>query len=88
MTPLAVAFVVRYLAVMVINGAPPTQRQFVEFQANGVLKTPPELIRRVELVRADQRLDPCCVRTQTIGSPGRTHVSTAPPPGRSAPHLR
>jgi hypothetical protein len=56
-TPTAVALVVLYLAVMVINGAPPTQRQFVEFQANGLLKTAPELIRRVELMRANQRLD-------------------------------
>ena len=56
-TPTAVAFVVLYLAVMVINGAPPTQRQFVEFKAHGLLKTSPELIRRVELMRANQRLE-------------------------------
>jgi len=56
-TPTVVAFVVLYLAVMVIIGAPPTQRQFVEFQANGLLKAAPELIRRVELMRADLRLD-------------------------------
>ena len=54
--PLAVTFVVGYLAVMVMSGAQPTQRQFVEFEAKGVLKTPPEQVRRVELVRADQHI--------------------------------
>ena len=54
--PLAVAFVVGYLAVMVISGAQPTQRQFVEFEAKGVLKTLPEEVHRVDLVRADQRV--------------------------------
>jgi hypothetical protein len=54
--PLAVTFVVGYLAVMVISGEQPTQRQFVEFEAKGVLKTPPEQVRRVELVRADQHV--------------------------------
>jgi hypothetical protein len=42
---------------MVIKGAPSTQRQFVEFHANGLLKTEPELIRRVELVRGNWRLE-------------------------------
>jgi hypothetical protein len=54
--PLAVTFVVGYLAVMVISGEQPTQRQFVEFEAKGVLKTPPEQVHRVELVRADQHV--------------------------------
>ena len=54
--PLAVTFVVGYLAVMVMSGEQPTQRQFVEFEAKGVLKTPPEQVRRVELVRADQHI--------------------------------
>ena len=54
--PLAVTFVVGYLAVMVMSGEQPTQRQFVEFEAKGVLKIPPEQVRRVELVRADQHL--------------------------------
>jgi hypothetical protein len=54
--PLAVTFVVGYLAVMVISGEQPRQRQFVEFEAKGVLKTPPEQVRRVDLVRADQRV--------------------------------
>ena len=54
--PLAVTFVVGYLAVMVVSGAQPTQRQLVEFEAKGVLKTPPEQVRRVELVRADQHI--------------------------------
>ena len=41
---------------MVVSGAQPVQRQFVEFEAKGLLKTPPEQIRRVELVRADQHV--------------------------------
>jgi hypothetical protein len=52
--PLAVTCVVGYLAVMVISGEQPTQRQFVEFEAKGVLKSPPEHVRRVELVKTDQ----------------------------------
>jgi hypothetical protein len=55
--PTAAALMVLYLAVMVIQGALPRQRQFVEFQANGVLKTAPELIRRIELVRTNRHLD-------------------------------
>jgi hypothetical protein len=54
--PLAVTFVVGYLAVMVISGEQPRQRQFVEFEAKGVLKIPPEQVRRIELVQADQHL--------------------------------
>ena len=54
--PLAAMLVVGYLAVMVMSGAQPTQRQFVEFEAKGVLKTPPEQVRRVELVRADRHV--------------------------------
>ena len=54
--PLAAMLVVGYLAVMVMSGAQPTQRQFVEFEAKGVLKTPPEQVRRVDLVRADRHV--------------------------------
>jgi hypothetical protein len=54
--PLAVTCVVGYLAMMVISGEQPTQRQFVEFEAKGVLKTPPEQVHRVDLMRADQRV--------------------------------
>ena len=56
-TPTVAALVALYLAVMVIKGAPLTQRQFVEFQANGLLKTAPKLIHRIELVCGDRRLD-------------------------------
>lgn len=55
--PTAAALMVLYLGVMVIEGALPRQRQFVEFQANGVLKTVPELIHRIELARASRHLD-------------------------------
>jgi hypothetical protein len=54
--PMVVTFVVGYLAVMVLSGEQPTQRQLVEFEAKGVLKIPPEQVRRVELVRADQHI--------------------------------
>jgi hypothetical protein len=40
-----------YLAVMVISGALPEQRQLVKFEAKGVMTLPPERITRVELVR-------------------------------------
>jgi len=43
-----------YLIGLVLTGAQPTQRQLVSFEANGVLKSPPERIRRVELSRGDQ----------------------------------
>jgi hypothetical protein len=54
--PVAVALVVGYLAAMVVSGAQPEQRQFVKFEAKGVLTTPPEQIRRVELISAEQRV--------------------------------
>jgi hypothetical protein len=54
--PLAAALVVFYLAVMVVSGARPRQRQFVEFEAKGVLKIAPEQVRGVELVRADRHV--------------------------------
>ena len=54
--PLAATLVVCYLAVMVVSGAPPRQRQFVEFEAKGILKISPEQIRGVELVRADRHV--------------------------------
>lgn len=52
--PMAATLALGYLAAMVVSGAQPVQRQFVEFEAKGVLKTPPERIRRIELVRADE----------------------------------
>lgn len=55
-TPVAAAVVVGYLAVMVISGAQPTQRQFVAFEAKGLLKNLPEQIDRIELARADQHV--------------------------------
>ena len=44
-----------YLAVMVLSGAQPVQRQFVAFEAKGLMKTPPETIGQVELAKADRR---------------------------------
>jgi hypothetical protein len=54
--PASVTLVLGYLVVMVLSGAQFEQRQFVAFEAQGLLKTPPDRIRRVELVRADQRI--------------------------------
>jgi hypothetical protein len=48
------AIALGYLAAMVMSGAQPVQRQFVKFEAKGLLKTQPEQISRVELVRADE----------------------------------
>jgi hypothetical protein len=45
------AVAVAYLVGMVLTGAHPVQRQLVPFKANGVLRVPPERIRRVELSR-------------------------------------
>ncbi len=50
-TPLAAALAICYLAVMVIGGAQPVQRQLVTFEAKGVLKIEPERIRRIDLGR-------------------------------------
>ena len=40
-----------YLAVMVISGALPEQRQLVKFEAKGVMALAPERVTRVELIR-------------------------------------
>jgi hypothetical protein len=45
-----------FLAMMVVSGAQPVQRQFVAFEAKGLMKTAPERIGRVELFRAGQRV--------------------------------
>jgi hypothetical protein len=54
--PALSALALGYLAVMVVSGAQPVQRQFVAFEAKGLMKTPPERISQVELARADQRV--------------------------------
>ena len=55
--PLVAAAALGYLAAMVATGAQPVQRQLVRFEAKGVLKVPPERIRRVELRRRDARIE-------------------------------
>ena len=47
---------VGYLVVMALTGAQPVQRQLVPFEAKGVLTTPPERIRRVEVSRGAERV--------------------------------
>jgi hypothetical protein len=55
--PIALAAVaLGYLAAMVLTGAQPVHRQRVAFEAKGVLATPPERIRRVEISRGAERV--------------------------------
>ncbi|MBX6740984.1 MAG: hypothetical protein IRY87_02920 [Acetobacteraceae bacterium] len=54
--PLAMAFALVFLAAMVVSGAMPQQRQFVRFEAKGVLTLPPERILRVELSRDGEQV--------------------------------
>ena len=44
-----------YLAVMLITGAMPEQRQLVKFEAKGVMQTAPETIDRVEITRGERK---------------------------------
>jgi hypothetical protein len=75
--PLAVTFVVGYLAVMVMSGEQPRQRQFVEFEAKGVLKTPPDQVRRIELVQADRHLSLLRQGEDSWATPGGTGIDGA-----------
>ena len=54
--PVLAVIALGYLAAMVVSGAQPVQRQFVEFEAKGLLKLPSERIHRVELIREDQHV--------------------------------
>lgn len=54
--PLVSAFALAFLAAMVVSGAMPQQRQFVRFEAKGVLTLPPERVMRVELSRDGERV--------------------------------
>jgi hypothetical protein len=54
LSALAAALATGYLVLMVIVGALPEQRQFVKFEAKGVMQVPPERIGTVAL-RAGQR---------------------------------
>ena len=83
--PIVAAAALGYLAAMVVTGAMPTQRQFVAFEAKGVLKIAPERIRRVDIERGAERL--VLVRTgektwatpegTDIGADAGGHVSMA-----------
>jgi hypothetical protein len=46
---------VGYLIVMVVTGALPRQRQLVEFEARGLMREPPEVAVRVEVMHAGLR---------------------------------
>lgn len=54
--PLLAMLAVFYLIAMVVSGAMPVQRQLVRFEAEGVLKIPPERVMRVELSRGAQHV--------------------------------
>jgi len=54
LSALAAALATGYLVLMVVVGALPEQRQFVKFEAKGVMQIPPERIGTVAL-RAGQR---------------------------------
>ena len=58
-----------YLVVMVWSGAQPVHRQIVPFEAKGVLTTPPEQIRRVELSRGEERLTAVRTGNKTWATP-------------------
>jgi hypothetical protein len=55
LTPVLAALALAYLAVMVVNGALPRQRQLVKFEAKGVLRIEPELVRLVTLSRGGRQ---------------------------------
>lgn len=54
--PVIAVAALAYLAAMIITGAQPVQRQLAAFEAKGVLKIPPERIRRVEISGTGERI--------------------------------
>jgi hypothetical protein len=76
--PLAAAAALGYLAAMAVTGAMPVQRQFVPFEARGVLKIPPERIRRVEMDRGAEHV--ALVRTgeKSWSTAGGADIGTDP----------
>jgi hypothetical protein len=65
-----------YLAVMVLSGTQPVQRQLATFEAKGLLKTAPERIRRVELTRGDDRITVVRTGEKTWSLSGGAEIST------------
>jgi hypothetical protein len=65
-----------YLVAMVLSGAQPVQRQLVAFEAKGVLKAPPERIRRVELRRGGDAITLVRTGEKTWATPGGAEIST------------
>jgi hypothetical protein len=55
-SPVLATAALGYLVAMVLTGAQPILRQIVPFEANGVLKTLPMRIERVELSRGAERI--------------------------------
>jgi hypothetical protein len=54
--PVIAAAGISFLALMIVTGAQPVQRQLVRFEANGVLAALPESVARIELVRGAEIL--------------------------------
>jgi hypothetical protein len=54
--PAVAAAALVFLVAMVLSGSQPVLRQIVQFEAKGVLDTPPERIRRVELSRGTEQI--------------------------------
>jgi len=73
-----------YLVTMVVSGALPRQRQLVRFEANGLMRTAPEAVTRVDLERRGRQV------TLVRGSDGRWQAlpasapATAPEAGAQA----
>jgi Domain of unknown function (DUF4340) len=65
-----------YLVAMVLSGAQPVQRQLVAFEPKGVLKTPPERIRRVELSRGGDSITLVRTGEKTWATPEGAEIST------------
>src|SRR5690606_40900841 len=54
--PLIAMLAMAYLAAMVMVGAQPVQRQFVKFEAKGVLPFEPESVRAISVGRIERNV--------------------------------
>jgi hypothetical protein len=64
-----------YLVAMVLTGMQPVQRQLASFEAKGILKVPPERIRRVELSRGGDWITVVRTGEKTWSLPGGSEIS-------------
>lgn len=75
--PVLAALAFCYLGAMAVSGAMPVQRQLVRFEAQGVLKVPPEQVSRVELSSGTQRLTLLRQGETEWATPDGTGIGTA-----------